>query len=514
MPFPREVRDQILVDSARHCCVCHRYKGVKVEVHHIIQEADGGENTLDNAICLCFDCHSDAGHYNSHHPKGTKFQPSELRKHKEAWRKIVLENKIPFPNDIESNLHFQYFICMDSGIAWQIANMDLSFFPLENGVLLKNFIGDFQANIAELFFKWRERVIKRYTNKEEYFSMNPSAENKSKGGKILFTRKLLKNELELLENEDKALFEQYLTGELDYTDFVELEGTISQIPIPGAEIGPCGEVALQETLEISESLRIKRPYFLYLSITNRASETIALKASSFTKKGANEELQNLAPPVQIKSGISLIIPIGQFIEHILDDYTLIEGKPLKTSGTFSVSPRRDEKYFGPSYFPKMFRFEAKGNTFDLEPHEFDSNNLYYFDKGFWGGSCPHVFVLRNGTYEYVREVIAKGKNIETEDSITIEETCTQLLVYEIEHEITYFKYVSINGTEVHSNVTLKNGSFLVVKNLRKGDVVSFCGFYQPLSETTNNAEAIKFRDKLITSKLKNLNLSIQLAKEF
>lgn len=61
--FSSSVKDQILIDTARHCCVCHRYKGVKVEVHHIKQEALGGPNTYENTIFLCFDCHCDAGHY-------------------------------------------------------------------------------------------------------------------------------------------------------------------------------------------------------------------------------------------------------------------------------------------------------------------------------------------------------------------------------------------------------------------------------------------------------------------
>jgi len=77
--FPKGVKDRILVAAARHCCVCHRYNGVGVEAHHIVQEADGGPNKYENAIVLCFDCHAAAGHYNSRHPRGTKFSPEELR---------------------------------------------------------------------------------------------------------------------------------------------------------------------------------------------------------------------------------------------------------------------------------------------------------------------------------------------------------------------------------------------------------------------------------------------------
>ncbi len=78
--FSKEIKKEVLTKSARHCCVCHRYKGVKVEVHHMILQSDGGTDDIENAIALCFDCHADAGHYNKQHPRGTKFTPSELRK--------------------------------------------------------------------------------------------------------------------------------------------------------------------------------------------------------------------------------------------------------------------------------------------------------------------------------------------------------------------------------------------------------------------------------------------------
>lgn len=94
MGFSPAIKQNALVASARHCCVCHRYKGLKIEVHHIEQEANGGGNTFENAIALCLDCHTDAGHYNDNHPKGTKFSKPELRKARDEWYKIVLENKI------------------------------------------------------------------------------------------------------------------------------------------------------------------------------------------------------------------------------------------------------------------------------------------------------------------------------------------------------------------------------------------------------------------------------------
>lgn len=85
MPFPRPVRDEALVRSNRRCCVCHEFGGRSVNVHHIVQEADGGPNTIENAICLCLRCHAEAGHFNSRHPMGTKYSPTELRLHRDRW---------------------------------------------------------------------------------------------------------------------------------------------------------------------------------------------------------------------------------------------------------------------------------------------------------------------------------------------------------------------------------------------------------------------------------------------
>ncbi len=71
--------------SGRHCCVCHEFAGRTANVHHIVQEALGGANTIENAICLCQRCHTEAGHYNPSHPLGTKYSPQELRAHRDAW---------------------------------------------------------------------------------------------------------------------------------------------------------------------------------------------------------------------------------------------------------------------------------------------------------------------------------------------------------------------------------------------------------------------------------------------
>ncbi len=73
MAFQRNVVEELLVSCHRYCCVCHKFCGSKIEIHHIVPRSEGGEDTFENAIALCFDCHAEIGAYNPKHPKGRKF---------------------------------------------------------------------------------------------------------------------------------------------------------------------------------------------------------------------------------------------------------------------------------------------------------------------------------------------------------------------------------------------------------------------------------------------------------
>ncbi len=100
MPFSPAVKEDALVRSRRCCCICHRFAGRYVDVHHIKPEADGGTNTLENAVVLCLECHGQAGHYNPRHPIGNKFKPSEIIRHRDTWWEWCSTNAdAPLPHD-------------------------------------------------------------------------------------------------------------------------------------------------------------------------------------------------------------------------------------------------------------------------------------------------------------------------------------------------------------------------------------------------------------------------------
>jgi HNH endonuclease len=88
MPFNRDEVANLLAACHRRCCLCHRFCGVKIETDHIRQTADGGNDSIANAIPVCFDCHAEIHSYNDKHPRGRKFTSEELAQHKAQWLEV------------------------------------------------------------------------------------------------------------------------------------------------------------------------------------------------------------------------------------------------------------------------------------------------------------------------------------------------------------------------------------------------------------------------------------------
>lgn len=91
MGFPKSVSDRALAACGRHCCICHKFCGTKIELHHIKQVTYGGEDSFENCIPLCFDCHADMGKADPNHNKGKKYTETELQMHRDSWYKIIAE---------------------------------------------------------------------------------------------------------------------------------------------------------------------------------------------------------------------------------------------------------------------------------------------------------------------------------------------------------------------------------------------------------------------------------------
>lgn len=118
MPFDPQTAEDLMVKAARCCCLCRQFKGQKLEVHHIVPEANGGPSTLDNGLPVCFDCHADVESYNHKHPRGRKYRPEELKRLRDEWFTLVADGKIgghgpAIPTDVDLELIRFYSQCLD-----------------------------------------------------------------------------------------------------------------------------------------------------------------------------------------------------------------------------------------------------------------------------------------------------------------------------------------------------------------------------------------------------------------
>lgn len=94
MGFKQRDIDKLLAECHRRCCICYKFCGFKMEVHHIKQKVDKGDDDIKNGIPLCFECHSEVAFYNPQHPKGRKYSESELFEHKKLWLDLCKNNPL------------------------------------------------------------------------------------------------------------------------------------------------------------------------------------------------------------------------------------------------------------------------------------------------------------------------------------------------------------------------------------------------------------------------------------
>jgi len=85
MAFPDTQVAQLLAACKRHCCVCWRWCGSRIHLHHIHPRAEGGPDDIDNAIPVCLDCHAEI---ESRSNMGRHFSQVELHEHKRRWLEI------------------------------------------------------------------------------------------------------------------------------------------------------------------------------------------------------------------------------------------------------------------------------------------------------------------------------------------------------------------------------------------------------------------------------------------
>lgn len=512
MGFSQEIKEQVMIATARHCCVCHSYKGINLEVHHLIQEANGGPNTFENAIPLCFDCHANAGHYNNKHPKGTKFSISELTKARENWYDFVKKNPIVEKRLISNQIHTSYYVLHTFDVLESVVKGDFSsvdkyrnrVFLSDNSILKKwkemlNFhLEDFGSNVEQKMIM----EVRQFNSIEEYFQEYEGVEmtDKTNVEYPYFEAKRKCDWCSLLNIlKPNSFLEQLSKSGIKAETFCTSLLRRNEDSCGGETF----EFAYTEYLEISPIS------FIFLGITNTSKEQIKLN-SLLTKESTKILFPNfnLLPREMVLVPIATAINLQEIdrskiiIEHIDGD----RGRDFSRILNSSDFNEDDVCFFNEKINPNSVIYNDNEGEYEVEIHSFDFNNLYSINSYWQCGSCPHLFVInKHGKQKYVRELLKSASSKQRFDTITVPDEIFEIVIRELEDETTYIERIHINSKLYCENVVLRKGESLSIP-VSPDDKLIIRGHYEPYTFADSTLNDIWRRNEII--KQSNIHFNV------
>lgn len=512
MGFSSQIKERVYIASARRCCVCKNFKGRNIEVHHIVQKADGGPDTFENAIPLCFDCHAEAGHYNPRHPKGARYSPSELRAHRDAWYKIVADGKIHVET-VQATHH--YYITNSFDIVSEIINGEFNNFPIDNIKLFENELYGFLKS-AEKF----KNGIKResnigggtYKTLDRYKNIHADAvEIKSLWGTSHWERLLSKNEIK-----EKI-------APIDFITFYMLENGAAPSDIAKVHFNEhgCDESCF-------ETYHLRRAKVAFLSLINSSNDILICESiieALFNDNKMNDvgviggeervvEINN----IPLLPGECLLIPACIVLTPFEDyDYkpekqlTLdyVESGETQDTRKISVDGLSQYRAIGPYHKIVSMNSKLQNSNILLEFRPLLMNNLLLISRYWECGSCPHLFIKNIGSdkWVYVDELFSSNPGATQIYSINkstdIFKNVKSIKIIELENEITWIEKVCVDGVLVIANVMLEKDDELNL-NVEKSELVEIYGSYS-LCENVNYKNSTQIKYQKVYHSLEDLN---------
>ena len=511
MSFSRKVRKDALVASARHCCICHRFKGVNVEVHHIIHTAQGGTNDPENAIVLCFDCHADVGHYNPDHPKGSRYSPSELRKARDAWHESVIKNEIPQAEE-QDLLYCRYYLCKSYNAVNEILSGNMKNMPVESPLFLQNMISEYllEIGLGRTDAIWRDVIHGEcYGTKEAYSQVHPDVQLKPRS---------TINYYPYFEAIRVPNYEELssIIAAADPISSLLLDANVppDQISTALAYDEVCGDAGF------CEIYRLRPLWVVFFAATNLSGKPLKMEeielenelvdGTAYRAYSTDTPKQHIArtlPGVALPPGGTIICPIAIIVAPIEpgDGLTISAETTSVETGQVQIVTHSDMDdlteqihMIGPALWPSRINILYKGQRRYQSIHEFNISNLYTIDRYWEMGSCPHVFFRINDESHlvYYGELFARAPSVTSVCQITAPRFARELIIAELEPEKTNIDFIKINSALIAKDIHLLQGeTFSII--VSEGDSIELQGFYMNLCPVRPSFHSAWLRNKCI-----------------
>ena len=488
MPFSKQTKERALVAAGRRCSVCTRFKGVRLEVHHIRSESAGGENTFDNAIPLCFDCHADVGHYNATHPKGNRYTHAELRRHRDRLYAQVKSGLIAATPARREWAYCRYLICKRFSAFVEIVGGHFDRIPVNSPLLVDTdalremqYLVQIHGNNTRansVYGDW-------FANANEYYARHPQ----SKGSEDPNAYPYFDG---VRMPDDSEIRTKLGPDDPISVHLLDAGASAEDVCVALCHEDPCGG-------GFPELYQTRQVWPVFLEIRNISRHTVMLDTlcgvvdnplpqyrRSITPSGASWSMR--LPSGSILPDQSVLVPLGVLLGPLQGRLpAAIRGESFELDHAYYQrvdcvdysSVARGMALLGTMIWPSSIVAECGGASLTQGIHKLDLNRLYTIDRSWAMGSCPHLFFKsRDGKAEYVRELFADEPFIRSSETITVPAGVAGLIVAELEREVTFIQSVVINGRRLSVNVRLNRGDSWEL-SVRCGDEIQLVGWYVP-----------------------------------
>jgi hypothetical protein len=434
---------------------------------------------------------------------GHKRLTSEIRKLELSDIEFIIDRKVvPEVSFSESDvISTKFLITNEFEFIKEISENDLSNFPFENPLLFENKTIKFLRELIKNQ-PYRHTEIEKFVNieKDNYKSQYPDAQtlpSQENEYKFFYHKRIPKYE-ELKSTTKDDNISQFL-----------LNNNIPAEKI--SEILTCYEGECAGAGRFEELYQLRPLYAQFLIVKNISNSPIRLKGlESIFHDGVlyessvveEKNLINL-PEFLIEPSQNIIIPLGLFLSQFQD---LLKLKQDIVTSTYvpnqiqqlelgTIEENQTVEFIGPRLVPTKIIIENQKRILDYDIHGFSFEKVYWVDRHWQCGSCPHLFFIQNGELKYQGEIFSVKPNQIHTERIFIPSMVSELIIAELEQEKTFINYIKKNEAIIENQIVLNEGQVYSI-SVSPNDCIELEGKYE-LNRFSDKTMPIKMKYNLI-----------------
>jgi len=221
------------------------------------------------------------------------------------------------------------------------------------------------------------------------------------------------------------------------------------------------------------------------------------------------------PPCEISAGQSILVPLALLLgpieevgeEQVQTDQVADTGESIEVVNLteFPHDDRTKFRLFGPAFWPRQVVVRKAGVPLMQGIHQLNLDSVYTLDRVWQCGSCPHLFArCGDADWHYVCELLPHGQSVEVCHTIDLPSDTSELVIAELEDEVSVLTSITIDGNAVGSRVEMHKGDVLRIR-VSGAKTLSVTGAYYPSRTQVDKSHGSETRNRLICQFLANRN---------